>query len=81
MDRGDGICYTDGHFSSYYGKRKVPKGYDPRRQMGFRGRNTIFLHNSQGEVLYLFESPVNTSLSNDIEKMTGDVEVLGMEWK
>ncbi len=81
VDRGDGIFYTDGHFSSYYGKRKVPKGYDPRRQMGFRGRNTIFLHNSQGEVLYLFESPVNTSLSNDIEKLTADVEVLGMEWK
>jgi hypothetical protein len=32
-------------------------------------------------VLYLFESPVNTSLSNDIEKLTADVEVLGMEWK
>tara|TARA_B100001971_G_C18162701_1_gene522342 strand:- start:44 stop:1120 length:1077 start_codon:yes stop_codon:yes gene_type:complete len=31
--------------------------------------------------VYLFESPVNTSLSNDIEKLTADVEVLGMEWK
>ena len=81
VDRGAGIFYTDGRFSSYYGKRKVPKGYDPRRQMGLRGRTTIFLHNSQGEVLYLFESPVKTSLSHDIEKLTADVEVLGMEWK
>jgi len=81
VDRGEGIFYTDGHFSSYYGKRKIPKGYDPRRQMGFRGRTTIFLHNSQGEVLYLFESPVNTSLSNDIEKLTTDVEGLGLGGK
>jgi hypothetical protein len=81
VDRGDGIFYTDGHFSRDYGKRKVPTGYDPRRQMGFRGRTSIFLHNSQGEILYLFESPVNTSFSNDFEKLTADVEVLGLEWK
>lgn len=41
-DRGDGFYYTDGHFSTYYGSRKVPKGYDPRRQMPHRGRNTIY---------------------------------------
>lgn len=51
------IFYTDGHFSTYYGKRSVPKGFDPRRQMPMRGRNTIYLHNSQGENVYLFESP------------------------
>ena len=36
-----GIFYTDGHFSTYYGKRTVPKGFDARRQMPMRGRNTI----------------------------------------
>ena len=78
-DRGDGLYYTDGHFSTYYGKRPVPKGYDPRRQMPFRGRNTIYLHNSMGEVVYLFESPTNTTLSNDIEKLISDVALLGMK--
>ncbi len=80
-DKGDRIYYTDGHFSSYYGKRKVPKGYDPRRQMGFRGRNTIYLHNSAGENIYLFESPTNTSLSNDIEKLLVDLQGFGVKLK
>ncbi len=81
MERGDDIFFTDGHFSSYYGKRKIPKGYDPRRQIGFKGRNTIFLHNSQGEIVYLFESPTNTSLSNDIGTLVTNLETLGMDWK
>jgi len=80
-DRGDGLYYTDGHFSTYYGKRRVPKGYDPRRQMPFKGRNTIYLHNSLGEIVYLFESPTNTSLSNDIERLISEVVALGMKLK
>lgn len=75
------IFYTDGHFSSYYGKRAVPKGYDPRRQMPMRGRNTIYLHNSLGENVYLFESPTNTSLSNDIETLVAGMEKLAIELK
>lgn len=74
-DLGDEIYYTDGHFSSYYGKYLIPWGYDPRRQRGQRGRNTIYLHNSLGHVICLFESPTNTTLSVDImellEKMKG----------
>ena len=80
-DRGDGFYYTDGHFSTYYGKRRVPKGYDPRRQMPFKGRSTIYLHNSLGEIVYLFESPTNTSLSNDIERLISEVGSLGMKLK
>ena len=76
---GDGLFYTDGHFSNYYGGRQVPKGYDPRRQMGFRGRNTVYLHNTRGEIIYLIESPSNTSLSNDIETLVDHMEGLGME--
>lgn len=76
---GDKIYYTDGHFSTYYGKRIVPKGYDPRRQMPYRGRNTIYLHNSNGENVFLFESPGNTTLSNDIEVLVKSVGSLGME--
>lgn len=78
-EKGDRIYYTDGHFSSYYGKNNVPKGWDPRRQMGFKGRNTIYLHNSAGENIYLFESATNTSLATDIEKLIEDVEKLGMD--
>jgi hypothetical protein len=80
---GDGsqIFYTDGHFSSYYGKRPIPKGFDPRRQMPMRGRNTIYLHNSLGENVYLFESPTNTSLSNDIETLVGGMEKLSIALK
>jgi hypothetical protein len=81
VDRGDDVYYTDGHFSSYFGKRKVPKGYDPRRQMGFRGRTAVYLHNTKGEVIYLFESAANTTLSNDIIKLVSDVEGLGFKWK
>lgn len=77
----DEIFYTDGHFSTYYGKRTVPKGFDPRRQMPMRGRNTIYLHNSQGENVYLFESPTNTSLSNDIETLVAGMEKLAIELK
>jgi len=80
-DRGDGFYYTDGHFSTYYGRRKIPKGYDPRRQMPYKGRNTVYMHNSMGEIVYLFESPTNTSLSNDIEKLIADVGSLGMKLK
>jgi hypothetical protein len=78
-DRRDRIYYTDGHFSSYHGKRPVPKGYDPRRQMGFRGRNAVYLHNSQGEIVYLFESPANKNLSHDIEALVGDMEDFGVK--
>lgn len=63
---GDEIYYTDGHFSCYYGKYKVPKGYDPRRQQPARGRNTVYLHNSLGHHVLSFESPTNTTLSVDI---------------
>ena len=80
-DQGDRLYYTDGHFSTYYGKRPVPKGYDPRRQMPYRGRNTVYLHNSNGENVFLFESPTNTSLSNDIEVLIKSMNDLGMELK
>lgn len=80
-DQGDRLYYTDGHFSTYYGKRPVPKGYDPRRQMPYRGRNTIYLHNSNGENVFLFESPTNTTLSNDIEVLIKSMNDLGMELK
>jgi len=81
IQREDRILYTDGHFSNYYGKQKVPKGYDPRRQRPSRGRNTIYLHNSIGENIYLFESPTNTTLSNDIEQLIQDIENLGEDLK
>jgi hypothetical protein len=80
-EKGDRIYYTDGHFSTYYGKYNVPMGWDPRRQMGHRGRNTIYLHNSAGENIYLFESAANTSLGNDIERLVIDIEKLGMALK
>lgn len=80
-DRGDRVLFTDGHFSSYFGHRNIPKGFDPRRQMGFRGRNTIYLHNSVGENVYLFESPTNTSLSRDIESLVEDLIKLKMKVK
>jgi len=74
-DRSDEIYYTDGHFSCYYGKYAVPKGYDSRRQQPSRGRKTIYLHNSLGHNVLSFESPTNTTLSVDIEtlieKMSG----------
>jgi len=66
---GDGIYYTDGHFSCYYGKYKIPKGYDPRRKQPARGRNTIYLHNSLGHNILSFESPTNTTLNVDIETL------------
>jgi len=66
---GDGIYYTDGHFSCYYGKYKIPKGYDPRRKQPARGRNTIYLHNSLGHNILSFESPTNTTLSVDIDTL------------
>jgi hypothetical protein len=75
------IFYTDGHFSTYYGKRSVPKGFDPRRQMPMRGRNTIYLHNSHGENVFFFESPTNTTLSNDIEELVAGMEKLAIELK
>jgi hypothetical protein len=80
-DQGDKLYYTDGHFSTYYGKRPVPKGYDPRRQMPYRGRNTIYFHNSNGENVFLFESPTNTTLSNDIEVLIKNMSELEMELK
>ena len=80
-DKGDRIYYTDAHFSSYYGKSAVPKGWDPHRQIGHKGRNTIYLHNSAGENVYLFESATNTTLSIDIEKLIDDLEKLGMNLK
>ncbi|MEK7791095.1 MAG: putative transposase, partial [Deltaproteobacteria bacterium] len=80
-ENGSKVFYTDGHFSTYYGKRSIPKGFDPRRQMPMRGRNTIYLHNSQGENVYLFESPTNASLSSDIETLVAGMEKLAIELK
>jgi len=71
---GDGIYYTDGHFSCYYGKYAIPKGYDPHRQRPARGRNTIYLHNSVGHNILSFESPTNTALSVDIETLLEKME-------
>ena len=78
-EKRDRIFYTDGHFSTYYGSSNIPKGYDPRRQIGCRGRNSIFLHNSQGEVMFLFESATNTTLSNDIETLVEQLIEKGMK--
>jgi len=66
---GDDIYYTDGHFSCYYGKYAIPKGYDARKKQPARGRNTLYLHNSLGHNILSFESPTNTSLSVDIETL------------
>ncbi len=71
---GDGIYYTDGHFSCYYGKYAIPKGYDARRKQAARGRNTIYLHNSLGHNILSFESPTNTTLSVDIETLIGEMK-------
>jgi len=65
-DLGDEIYYTDGHFSCYYGKNAIPKGYDAKKQKVARGRNTVYLHNSLGHNLFAFESPTNTTLNVDI---------------
>jgi len=75
----DKYLYTDGHFSTYHGKRKVPKGYDARRSRPARGRNNIYLHNTKGEVMYFFESPTNTTLSNDIPTLVEDMKDLELE--
>jgi len=71
---GDDIYYTDGHFSCYYGKYAIPKGYDARKKQAARGRNTIYLHNSLGHNILSFESPTNTTLSVDIERLIGDMK-------
>ena len=73
-DLGDDVYYTDGHFSCYYGKYAIPKGYDAHRQRPARGRNTIYLHNSLGHNILSFESPTNTSLSVDIETLLVKME-------
>ena len=73
-DLGDEIYYTDGHFSCYYGKYAIPKGYDARRKQPSRGRNTIYLHNSLGHNVLSFESPTNTRLSVDIETLIAKME-------
>lgn len=75
------IYYTDGHFSNYYGAYNVPKGYDPRRQQASRGRTSVYLHNSDGEIAFYFESVINTSLSNDIETLINEVSGKGMVLK
>ena len=71
---GDDIYYTDGHFSCYYGKYAIPKGYDARRKQAARGRNTLYLHNSLGHNILSFESPTNTTLSVDIETLIGEMK-------
>jgi len=71
---GDDIYYTDGHFSCYYGKYAIPKGYDARRKQAARGRNTIYLHNSLGHNIVSFESPTNTALSVDIGTLIGEMK-------
>ena len=75
------IFYTDGHFSNYYGSQNIPKGYDAKRQMGFKGRTSVYLHNTEGEVMFLFESVANTSLSNDIETLIKELKTKGMRLK
>jgi len=78
---GDGIYYTDGHFSNYYGKYAVPKGYDARKQQPARGRNTIYLHNSLGHNILSFESPTHTTLSVDIVTLIGEMKKIFSEVK
>jgi transposase len=80
-ERRNRIFYTDGHFSNYYGKNSVPMGYDPRRQIGAMGRTVVYLHNSDGEVMFLFESATNTTLSNDIEALVTKLKILKMKLK
>ena len=71
---GDNVYYTDGHFSCYYGKHPIPKGYDARRKQAQRGRNTIYLHNSLGHNILSFESPTNTTLSVDIITLISEMK-------
>ena len=73
---GDDIYYTDGHFSCYYGKYAIPKGYDARKKQPARGRNTIYLHNSLGHNILSFESPTNTTLSVDIGTLIGEMKTV-----
>ncbi len=60
------LFYIDSHFSPYYGGRKIPYGYDTKRQRGFPGRNTVFVHDESGKNVIFFESPTNNSLHEDL---------------
>ena len=80
-DLGDDIYYVDGHFSCYYGKYAIPKGYDARKKQPARGRNTIYLHNSLGHNILFFESPTNTTLNVDIETLLEKMQTVYGEVK
>ena len=42
----------DGHFVPYYGKEKVHKGYFTQRDMMMEGQTQMFVHDSNGRVVY-----------------------------
>jgi len=63
------LFYVDSHFSPYYGSRKIPLGYDTKRQRGFPGRNTVFVHDESGKNVILFESPTNNALHQDLAEV------------
>jgi len=42
----------DGHFVPYYGKEKVHKGYFTQRDMMLEGQTQMFVHDSNGRVVY-----------------------------
>ena len=60
------LFYVDGHFSPYYGDRKIPYGYDTKRQRGFPGRSNIFIHDESGKNVMFFESSTNNALYEDL---------------
>ena len=63
------LFYIDGHFSPYYGSKKIPFGYDTKRQRGFPGRSTVFVHDESGKNVIFFESPTNNSLHQDLAEV------------
>jgi Transposase DDE domain len=69
LKQAEKLFYVDGHFSPYYGGRKIPFGYDTKRQRGFPGRSNVFIHNITGKNVFFFESPTNNALHQDLPEV------------
>lgn len=62
--------YIDGHFIPYYGKERVHSGYYTQRDQMMPGQTKMFVHDSQGQVVYFELQEGKGDLKEMIRRMS-----------
>ena len=75
------ILYLDGHFTPYFGRHVVRKGYFTVRRLAMRGHQAYYANDPQGRPFFFLLTPASDQLTVIIPRMISQVKaIVGDRW-